>query len=407
MTTFRFVFIASKKILNLGKISLRITHKQQSRYINLNIQLESKDWDSKKEISNQEAINHKINESKQLLIKILAGLTHRTNYHVDDVVDLYQKHINCNSFVTFAKQLATSYEARGQTRTARAYLSAINKLLEFCSCDNLSISEISASLIENFERSMINEGLSRNTISFYMRNLRVLYNKAVSQFKLVMFEHSPFQNVFTGVERTRKRAINRQEITRMSQLNLRNEPTLLYAQKLFFFAFYTRGMSFVDMAYLRKSNLKDGIITYRRSKTGSLIEIKVTKELQQLINYFDEMNQNSVYLLPIIKDQTKSKRTQYESALRMYNKRLGIIGDRLNFSKSITSHVARHSWASMAKFINTPLSIISEALGHSNENTTRTYLASFEQEVLNKVSSKIYRLIGNNTVLTQNEETDK
>lgn len=397
MITFRFVFIASKQIPNQGKISLRITHKQQSRYVNLNIQLESKDWDSKKEISNQEAINDKINQSRQLLIKILNGLTYSNNYRVDDIVDLYQKHINCDSFVIFVKQLSTTYALRGQERTARAYLSAIGKLLEFCGCDDLAVSDISASLIEDFERNMINAGLSRNTISFYMRNLRVLYNKAVVKFQLVLFEHSPFQNVFTGVEKTRKRAINRYEIMRLSQLNLHEEPTLLYTQKLFFFAFYTRGMSFVDMAYLKKSNLKDGILTYRRSKTGSLIEIKVTKELQQLINYFDEMSQSSSYFLPIIKDETKNKRMQYESALRIYNKRLRLIGERLHFTKSITSHVARHSWASLAKFINTPLSIISEALGHSNENTTKTYLASFEQDVLNKVNNRIFRLIRDNT----------
>ncbi len=63
-----------------------------------------------------------------------------------------------------------------------------------------------------------------------------------------------------------KRAVSADVIRLIRDIDLRLHPALDLARDLFMFSFYTRGMSFVDMAYLRKSDLRNGILSYRRRK---------------------------------------------------------------------------------------------------------------------------------------------
>jgi integrase len=245
-----------------------------------------------------------------------------------------------------------------------------------------------------FEQQLKAEGLSLNTISFYMRNLRSIYNRAVEMQLIVSQEIPPFKYVFTGRERTVKRALTQHEINRLNNADIPDNKHLFFARQLFFFGFHAKGMSFVDMAYLKKSDCKNGTIRYRRKKTGRIIELKVTSQLRELIDYFAPMVTGSPYLLPIITDSQKSERLQYESALRTQNSRLKALARLSGLEHALTTHVSRHTWASLAKQIHTPIAVISESLGHSDEKTTQIYLASFDRKVLDRVGERVSNLIG-------------
>lgn len=277
----------------------------------------------------------------------------------------------------------------GQERTARAYLSTWNCLVRFNQGNDLLLTDLNSELIKHFESYLKRNGKQPNTISFYMRNIRSLYNKARKSNPGLKMHECCFDEVYTGVDKTAKRAVKKTVIDKLALLDLSSHPGLLLSQQLFLFSFYTRGMSFVDMAFLKKSDVKDGIIRYRRQKTGRALEVKVTPEIARIINQYKPMMKKSPYLLPIILDSDLSNRLQYESALKTHNNRLKKLSELIHLQTPVTSYVARHSWATIAKERNIPIAVISEGLGHNSQQTTMIYLASFDSAVLHKANAKV------------------
>lgn len=168
-------------------------------------------------------------------------------------------------------------------------------------------------------------------------------------------------------------------------------PAMDYARDMFMFSFYTRGMSFIDMAYLKKTDLTRGILSYRRKKTGQRLNIKWEKVMQGIIDKYD--TSGSPYLLPVIKDLESDDRKQYKTVAHAINKNLKIVGERLGIAIPLTMYVARHAWASIAWSKNISLSVISEAMGHDSESTTRIYLASLDSATIDKANHLILNSI--------------
>ena len=204
-----------------------------------------------------------------------------------------------------------------------------------------------------------------NTISFYMRNLRAVYNRAVE--KGLTPQNNPFRHVYTGVDKTVKRAIPIKVIKALKELDLSMKPSLDFARDMFMFSFYTRGMSFIDMAYLKKTDLQNSILTYRRRKTGQELSIKWEKCMAEIIAKYPENKTD--FLLPIIKEEGNERR-QYDNTLHLVNYRLKELSTMLKLQRPLTMYVARHSWASAAKAKNVPLSVISEGMGQPSTRVT-------------------------------------
>ena len=168
------------------------------------------------------------------------------------------------------------------------------------------------------------------------------------------------------------------------------QPHLDYARDMFLFSFYTRGMSFIDMAYLKKSDLKNGILTYRRRKTGQQLTIKWEKCMEEIVNKYEGRSAMQ-YLLPIITNSFANERVQYMNALSRVNVTLKEVARLVDLQIPLTMYCARHGWASVAKSKNIPLSVISEGMGHDSEETTRIYLASLDTSVVDRANSLILK----------------
>ncbi len=96
------------------------------------------------------------------------------------------------------------------------------------------------------------------------------------------------------------------------------------------------------------------------------------------ISFYMQMpHSDNGYLLPIIKDEHKFY-VQYRSFVAVVNRNLKKVALEVGLNIPLTMYVARHSWATiaMSKGIVTP--VISRALGHTNERTTRIYLAQLD-----------------------------
>ena len=294
------------------------------------------------------------------------------------------------NLISFMRDEIITQRKQGHYRRSETYLSAMNSLKHFADEKHIIIKTINSNIIIEYEDYLRRKGISANTSSFYMRNLRAIYNKAVDK-NLIQQEY-PFKRVYTGIGKTIKRALQIDEIRRIKEINLEYDENLRFARDMFMFAFYTRGMSFVDMAYLEKRNLQHDVLSYRRKKTDQLLVIHWEKCMQQIIDKYN--NSASKYLLPIINNcnNIENERKQYIQMSAKINRYLKHIGDLLSISIPLTMYVARHTWASIAKSKHIPISIISDALGHDSESTTLIYISSLDNQRIDNANRKILRM---------------
>ena len=290
----------------------------------------------------------------------------------------------------FMKEVITNLKTLGRVRTSETYTSTLNSFKCFRENKDVALDNMDAEMMRAYESYLKIKGVTPNTSSFYMRNLRAVYNRAVE--KGLTNQRFPFKHVYTGVDKTQKRAVPLDFIKQIKQLELPSGTSLDLARDMFLFSFYTRGMSFIDMAYLKKKDLSNGILSYRRRKTGQQLFIKWEKCMQKIVDKHD--TGDSVYLLPIIHSNTiQSERSQYLNAGHKINRSLKRITRLLEVPFPLTMYVARHAWASIAKSQNIPISVISEGMGHDSETTTRIYLASLDNSVIDEANKRILNLL--------------
>lgn len=295
-----------------------------------------------------------------------------------------------STLFVFMEEVTATLESLGKVRTSETYKSSLDSFRKFRKGRDLSFRKFNQEMMNEYEAYLKARGVSKNTSSFYMRTLRAVYNRAVN--KGLTIQRYPFKYVYTGVDKTLKRAVSVQTMKRIKNLDLSSEEKLDFARDMFMFSFYSRGMSFVDMAYLRKKDLNNGILTYRRHKTGQLLHIRWEACMQEIVNKY--RNEQSAYLLPIIStNDIEEQRKQYIYYAHNINRYLKKIGEKLDLTLPLTMYVARHSWASIAKNKNVPLSVISDGLGHGSEKTTRIYLSSLDNVEIDKANRMIMRLL--------------
>lgn len=215
--------------------------------------------------------------------------------------------------------------------------------------------------------------------------MRTLYNRAVEAG--ITTDCQPFRHVYTGIDKTAKRAITIKDIKRIKGADLSHNPTLDFAHDMFLLSFYLRGIAPIDLAYLRKTDIRQGDIVYSRSKTGQQMCIHIEPDIQRLFDKYQETG--TQYLLPIIKREDGTEHTQYRNNTQLINRHLKKLTEILGLSFPLTLYVARHSWASIAHSNHIPTSVISGAMGHDSEMTTQIYLASIQTAQIDEANSII------------------
>lgn len=304
----------------------------------------------------------------------------------DDVVRKFQERVAEHSFLKFTEGVISQLKHLNKVRTAETYTATLNSFMRFREGNDLLLEEVSSDLMMEYEAFLKSNGVTMNTVSFYNRILRAVYNRAVE--KGLTVQRYPFKHVYTGVDKTVKRSIPLKAIKRIKGLNLSLKPNLDFARDMFLFSFYMRGMSFIDMAYLKKTDLHNGILSYRRRKTGQQMFIRWEKCMQEIVDKYQ--SNETVYLLPIIK-QPGNERLQYRNMQRFVNNKLKEISAMVSLRMNLTMYVSRHSWASIAKSQHIPLPVISEGMGHDSENTTQIYLASLDNSTIDKANEMILK----------------
>lgn len=403
MATVKLRFRRSTVVGKEGTLYFRITHGRVSRQINTGCRISADEWDGgrlklpdadvrQERRSYLLSIEERIKRDAARISGIIRQLDlSGTEYTAAQVVSAFLSADGGGGEVsTFVRALSENLKRIGKERLSETYTTTVNSFLRFCGGHgDLRFSEIRPELIREYEAWLNEQGLVPNTTSFYMRNLRAIYNRAVEQG--LTADLSPFRHVYTGIGKTVKRAVPVQVIRRIKNFDLSSDHALQRSRDLFMFSFYTRGMPFVDMACLKKTDLSNGVLAYRRKKTGQRLYIKWEKPMQDIVDRYHDAS--SPYLLPIITTPGKGERRQYLNAIHLVNRHLRVIGDMAGSPIPLTTYVARHCWASIAKSRNIPISTISEAMGHDSESTTRIYLASLDTSVVDNANSKVISTI--------------
>ena len=381
-----------------GTIYYQIIHERKVRQLPTDYKVFPVEWDENRSMvtTTQKSerksfilsIRERIRWDIERLVKIDRKLdANGLSYTADDVIDEFNRYAKEYSLFNFMQSMIVTLKQRNQLRTAETYKAALNSFKKFRKNEDIMLDAITSDMMLSYESHLKHKGNTPNTISFYMRILRAVYNNAVDNE--IIENRNPFRKVFTGAEKTTKRALNLPTIKKIKNLDLSLSPKTDFARDMFMMSFYLRGMSFIDMAYLRKTDLENGRVTYRRRKTGQQLTIEWAKEMQMILDKYPE--NPTQYLLPIITKEEGNQRRHSRNVNESINHHLKKVAEQVGVLSPLTMYCARHSWASAAKAKGIPLSVISEGMGHDSEATTQIYLASLETSVVDKANALILK----------------
>ena len=260
---------------------------------------------------------------------------------------------------------------------------------------SLSMQEIfTPERLKEYEDWLAGQQSSPNTISTYMRTLQAVYNRWMSP-GIEGYNPVLFKDVYTKVESRTKRALTAEQMeqlrnTDFSVLTLRQQQVLTY----FLLMFMLRGMPFIDLAHLRKSDLRNRRITYRRHKTGKLMVVDVPPDAMRLLQKYRDKT-DSEYLFPLLHGGLfmEEHHHRYRETLRHFNRELARLMKQLLPGVSVSSYTARHTWATLAYHSGVPVGLISQSLGHSSIRVTMTYLKPFDAEVIDRINRQVISLV--------------
>lgn len=398
MASVRIKFKASSVAGKEGRLFYQVIHKRVVRLISTSFKVSAAEWDNRSGKllaapcpagSERQALLQTMQEKLRWdcakLNHIILFLARKgADYTAEHIVALFRDPGQAFSLFRFMQKLAGQLQDSGKLRTAETYRSALRSFARFRDEKDILMEDIDSNLLMQYECWLKERSITMNTVSFYMRILRAAYNRAVEGG--LTTQRTPFKRVYTGVDKTKKRAVPLKYIRRIKDLELGGTPSLDFARDMFLFSFYTRGMSFIDMAYLRKTDLQNGTLVYRRRKTGQQLFIRWETCMQQIASKYAQAG--TALLLPILKTPEACP-NQYYGALRLMNCKLKRISEMAGLPTVLTTYVARHSWANAAKNKNIPLSVISEGMGHRSEKTTQIYLASLDVTVIDRANRLI------------------
>ena len=396
-TTIKVKFRPSTVADRPGSIVFLVTHHRVVRQITTEYKIYPDEWDAKRSViafmsdsamrmKAIQLINWNLHCDLKRLRRVISRFESRMEeYSSDKIVDEYRRLTKESSLSFYMENIIYRLLKLNHIGTANNYRAALGSFRRFSNGENVMLEAIDHALMENYQSYLKRQKLAPNSISFYMRILRAVYNRAVEE-NLIQ-DRKPFRTVFTGMEKTVKRAISLSDVKRIKSLVLSSRPNLEFARDIFLFLFYCRGMSFIDAAFLKKTDIRNGILSYRRHKTGQLLHIKVVSQIYELIERYTD--KESSYLLPIITVSDKDERTQYESALRRINNALKTVATMVNLQIPLTTYVSRHAWATIAKSKNISVNVISDALGHDSISTTQIYLASIDTSIIDKANETV------------------
>lgn len=320
----------------------------------------------------------KLHESKQLPLLSITALRERI-----------QQNGKTQSFFKYAEGLVAELKKANRIGTATSYRGLINVLKTFTKEKAISFTEINYSFLSRFETDHKSRGNGANGLAVYMRTIRAIFNRAIKE-GIAEKETYPFADYKIKVVPTAKRALDWKFINAIISKKLPAKHKCTNARNYFVASYMMYGMNFADMAFLKKSDIVNGRINYRRQKTSKLYDIKISDSLNRILQHYIDLNPESEYVFPILKrENAEDQAKDIKWARKRYNSRLKDLAELCEIQTNLTSYVSRHSFATQAMLLEVPVKAISTMLGHSSLKTTETYLQSLPSNLMDDYNERI------------------
>lgn len=399
MATIKLKFRVSSVLGAEGTLYYQVIHKRNVKCISTDYHVYADEWDEetatlvipckgerKAELQlMKSAIAWEMRQRRDAIAKLEIA---NKDFSMEELCEAFRQIPTCETVFTFLQEQISRQERMLRHGTAMTYNNAYQRFKEFRADADLTFDQLTPDMIEEYEAWLTNRRLMQNTIRFYLRTLHTLLYKAVDE-GLLSDDNKLFSRVRLAYVPTNKRAISAEDIRAIQQLELPSDSIQAFARDLFMFSFYTRGMSFIDIACLKKTDLKNGLLSYCRKKTNQQITIAWELELQEIVDRYSAQTEDTPYMLPIIKNMDETEYVQYKRVQTNVNRALKCIGTKVGLRLPITMYVARHSWASIARDMDISLSVISEGMGHQSCKTTQIYLDTIDTSKINEANRKI------------------
>lgn len=297
--------------------------------------------------------------------------------------------------IDFFKEIIEEMTRSGNISNAKAYQSTRDSIIKFKG-NRIRFKDITSTFLEKYEVFLRENGNQNGGISFKMRGLKALFNKARNR-QLIPKDPYPFEDYKISKLKSNisKRALTIEEFKKFRDVDLSKHQYLIDAYNYFMFSIYTRGMNFKDMMILKWSNIQNNRIHYTRSKTKGTFNIEIIENTQEILSYYKVQNRPTQYVFPILLNEKLTPEQIHfrkQKVLKTYNSRLKEIAELAKVDAKLTSYVARHSFATILKMKGTSIEKISEMMGHADVSVTMNYLKEFSNDDLDIENRKLLDL---------------
>ena len=336
------------------------------------------------------------------------------------------------SFLNFAKGRIQDIYNKGGYRNYKKYNGFCNKLEAYLNTlhkKDLLFSEVTTAFLAKFESYLFTLCNARNseanlhpsTISLTIRIFKTLINRAIAE-RIITPDMNPFLGfTYTKVVSSEKEKLTMSEINSIEELELEENSLIWHCRNYFLFSFYMAGIRAGDLMQLRWYNIKpDGRLEYRMGKTKKDRSIFLHPKAMEIIKHYrKEESQPTDYIFPLLdstaayaKAVTEEQKATMPPKLvvklndvigsknALINKYLKRIATLAEINKNISFHIARHSFAKIAKEKGVDNAHLKNILGHSSIKITEGYMGNFDTEETDKVMSSIFE----ENKLTDNEK---
>lgn len=397
------IYLDTRRTLkdNSFPIKLRITHKRKTRLYKTSFSSSIKDFEKITKTANPKG---DLKDLKLILGELESEALNIINKLPSFSFELFEKKYNSDKgnasdlffqFETIIKNL----RKEERIGSANAYLCAYNSIKDFHSKNQLDIHNITPQYLKDYERWMQSAGKSLTTVGIYLRCVRHLFNKAISE-EAIAKELYPFgKNKYQiPAPRSIKKALSLKEIKNLYEYKAEEgSPEQMY-RDLWFFSYLCNGMNIKDICLLKHKDIQGKHIYFNREKTKNSnrnskpVDVVLIDEIQSILDKWAAIKVSPEdYLFPFIKKDQSAEQiiSTTKQLTKMINKYMRLIATKVGIEKNITTYWARHSYATVLKRSNVGLPFISEALGHKNLKTTENYLDSFEDDTKQEIAKKL------------------
>ncbi|MCM4170796.1 transposase [Arenibacter sp. TNZ] len=379
----------------------RLTHNRKTTSIGTGHQLVVSDWDQKrhqikpsfKGTESPARLNNLLQKRMAYMVDMLTQLEDNNKLKYMSVSDV-RTHITRSSnkvtFYQFTEQQIQDMLKSKRVGNARVYKHTLNAVKNFRKSKDFTFDELNLDFLNRFEKHHLGKGNKLGGLSVYLRTIRAINRKAIKA-GIADNEGFAFNDYIIRSGKPEKRALPINAIRKIAELELDENTALFRDRNIFMMSFLLNGMSFVDMAHLKLSNIVDGRIKYSRKKTDEPYNIKIHHQLKPFLTFFTKGKEKSDYLLNIIKsDIPTDSYNQIVWARKRFNDNLKKLAELAGIEENITSYAARHSFASGANDMGIPLTAISQMLGHKRISTTQAYLANLRKSKMDEYQDEIF-----------------